>query len=82
MNAQTLPDHTLFQQVDLFIIQTAVTGGILFDVFQREGNVSDLVCTHACACVRSGLVSIAEVCVDVNTVGCLALHFHNALIKG
>ena len=82
MNAQSLPYDTLFKKIDLFIIQLAVALCVLLDVFQREGNVGNLVSTHACACVGSGLVAVLEVGVDVHAVGSFALNFHNSLIKG
>ena len=81
MNAQSLPDNALFQKVHLFVVKPTVAVGVLLDVFQREGNVRYLVGTHAGVCVRSGLVAVLEVGIDVNTVGGFALNFHVALIE-
>jgi len=82
MNAQSLPYDALFKKINLFVVQLAMALCVLLDVFQREGNVGNLVGTHACACVGSGLVAVLEVGVDVHAVGSFALNFHNALIKG
>src|SRR5699024_9172961 len=81
MNAQPLPYDTLFKKIDLFIVQSAVTLCVLLDVFQREGNVGNLVVAHACACVGSGLVAVLEVGVNVYTIGSFTLNFHIALIE-
>ena len=41
----------------------------------------DNACLLYTSCVSSGLVTIFEICIDVNTIGSFALNFHHALIE-